>query len=146
MTNSKGFMNNKEDLEENIKLSSTSYSKLLNGESTIDNLETIQQIINSYPHVSVVLNQDRQIILSNKQLVEVAGLERLEQAFGKSPGDVMHCIHSTENNGCGLANACRYCGIVNSIRESQTNSKNGYTGMQDHYYPERHACISRFPG
>lgn len=113
------FMDSKEDLEENIKLSGTSYSKLLNGESNIDNLETIQQIINSYPHVSVVLNQDYQIILSNQQLVKVAGLENLEQAFGDRPGDVMQCIHSTENNGCGLSNSCRYCGIINSIKDSQ---------------------------
>jgi nitrogen-specific signal transduction histidine kinase len=112
-------MDNKEDLEENIKLSGTSYSKLLNGEPNINNLETIQQIINSYPHVSVVLNQDQQIILSNQHLVKVAGLEKLEQAFGDRPGDVMLCIHSTENNGCGLSNSCRFCGIINTIKESQ---------------------------
>ena len=135
-------MDKKEDLEENINLSGTSYSKLLNGEPNIDNLETIQQIINSYPHVSVVLNQDRQIILSNQQLVKVAGLERLEQAFGERPGDAMHCIHSTENNGCGLSNSCRYCGIINSIKESQTNPKNSYKGMQDHNHPGWQACIS----
>jgi len=35
----------------------------------------------------------------------------------------MHCIHSTENNGCGLSNSCRYCGIINSIRESQVQKK-----------------------
>ena len=86
-------------------------------------METIQQIINSYPHVSVVLNQDRQIVLSNHQLVKVVGLERLEQAFGERPGDAMYCIHSTENNGCGLSNSCRYCGIINSIRESQAQDK-----------------------
>ncbi len=116
-------MDTKEDLEENINLSGTSYSRLLNGEPNIDNLETIQQIINSYPHISIVLNQDRQIILSNQQLVKVAGLERLEQAFGERPGDALHCIHSTENNGCGLSNSCRYCGIINSIKESQANRK-----------------------
>jgi hypothetical protein len=113
-------MARKEDLEGNIKFSGTSYSKLLNDIPHIGNLDTIQQIINSYPHISVVLNQDRQIVLSNQQLVKVAGLERLEQAFGERPGDAMHCIHSTENNGCGLSNSCRYCGIINSIRESQS--------------------------
>jgi signal transduction histidine kinase len=116
-------MDRKEGSDENIKFPNASYSRLLNGELTLDNLETIQQIINSFPHVSVVLNQDRQIVLSNKPLVEVAGLERLEQTFGNRPGDVIHCIHSTENNGCGLADACRYCGIVNSIKESQVKRK-----------------------
>jgi len=113
-------MDSIEGLKDKSNLSGTSYSKLLNGESTIDNLETIQQIINSYPHVSVVLNQDRQIVLSNQQLVKVAGLEKLEQAFGERPGDIMQCIHSTENNGCGFSNSCRYCGIINSIKESQS--------------------------
>jgi signal transduction histidine kinase len=112
-------MDKKEDFAENSNLSGTSYSKLLNGELTIDNLETIQRIINSYPHVSVVLNRDRQILLSNQQLVKVAGLEKLEQAFGERPGDVLQCIHSTENNGCGLSNSCRYCDIINSIKDSQ---------------------------
>lgn len=115
-------MNRKESFDENFKLPDSSYSKLINGEPNNDNLETIQQIMNSYPHVSVLLNQDRQIILSNQQLVNVAGLERIEQAFGERPGDVMQCIHSTENNGCGLSNSCRYCSIINSIRESQTKN------------------------
>jgi signal transduction histidine kinase len=116
-------MNRKEDLDENIKFPDTTYSKLLNGDSSIDNLEIIQQIINSYPHVSVVLNRDRQIVLSNNQLVKAAGLERLEQTLGDRPGDVLNCIHSTERNGCGLADACRYCGILNSIKESQSQGK-----------------------
>jgi signal transduction histidine kinase len=112
-------MDRKEGSEENFKLPATSYSKLINGEPGPENLETVQQIINAYPHVSVVLNLDRQIILSNKQLVKVAGLERIEQAFGERPGDIMQCIHSIENNGCGLSNSCRYCSIINSIKESQ---------------------------
>jgi hypothetical protein len=116
-------MDRKEDLDENIKFPDTSYSKLLNGESSIDNLEIIQQIINSYPHVSVVLNRDRQIVISNNQLVKAAGLERLEQTLGDRPGDVLQCIHSTERNGCGLADSCRYCGILNSIKECQIKGK-----------------------
>lgn len=116
-------MERKEGLEDNIKVSGASYSKLLNEDSSIGNLETIRQIINSFPHISVVLNQDRQIVLSNQELVKIAGLERLEQAFGERPGDVMYCIHSTESNGCGLSNSCKYCSILNSIRESQTQNK-----------------------
>jgi signal transduction histidine kinase len=116
-------MERKEGLHDDIKFPDTSYSKLLNEESTLYNLQTIQQIINSFPHVSLVLNADSQIVLSNKQLIEVAGLERLEQTLGNRPGDVMHCIHSTENDGCGLADACRYCSINNSIKESQTKRK-----------------------
>jgi len=112
-------MDRKEGLEGYIKQSGTPYSKSLVGESNIDNLDTIRQIINSFPHVSVVLNHNRQIVLSNQKIVKVAGLDRLEQAFGERTGDVMHCIHSTENNGCGLSNSCRYCSIINSIRESQ---------------------------
>ncbi len=112
-------MDGKEGFRENIKLTHSSYSKLTRGVPHNDNLETIQQIINSYPHISVVLNQHRQIVLSNQQLVKVAGLEKLEEAFGEQTGDIMHCIHSTENNGCGLSNSCRYCSIINSIKESQ---------------------------
>ncbi len=116
-------MNKNEESEDNIHLSGASYSKLLNGESTFENLDIIRQIINAFPHVSVVLNHDRQIVLSNQKLVKIAGLEKLEQVFGKRPGDVMPCIHSTENNGCGLSNSCRYCGIINSIKESQEEGK-----------------------
>jgi hypothetical protein len=114
-------MDKKEGLKENIELSGTSYTRMLNEEPTIDNLDSIQQIINSYPHVSVILNKDRQIVLSNQHLVKVAGLERLEQALGERPGDAMYCIHSIENNGCGLSSSCRFCGIINSIKESQAN-------------------------
>jgi len=48
------------------------------------------------------------------------GLESIESVLGKRPGEVISCIHATdEKGGCGTSASCEYCGAVNSILESQ---------------------------
>jgi signal transduction histidine kinase len=91
-----------------------------NGIMHVDNLDSIRKIIDSYGHISVILNEERQVIVSNQHLVKLAGLEHLEQIIGERPGDIMSCIHMNENNGCSFSASCRYCGIINTIRDSQS--------------------------
>jgi signal transduction histidine kinase len=52
------------------------------------------------------------------------GIASIESILGKRPGEVVSCIHSTdEPSGCGTSAACAYCGAVNAIIESQNTGK-----------------------
>jgi signal transduction histidine kinase len=93
------------------------HKKLIRDVETIENLELIQEILNSSTQFSALLNSNRQIVLSNQELVKIAGLENLESALGARPGEIISCIHVRENNGCGNSNSCRYCGVVSAILE-----------------------------
>jgi K+-sensing histidine kinase KdpD len=75
--------------------------------------------------VAAILDENRQIVYANEDLLNLLGVGSLETILGKRPGEVVSCIHSSENpNGCGTAEACRYCGAVNAILTSQrTNQK-----------------------
>jgi signal transduction histidine kinase len=115
------------DIEQNndisIKLKTTGIKQhpvIRSRNTKMDNFDSIRQIINSYPHISLILNKNRQIVLSNQQLFDMTGLENLGQIIGGRPGEAMNCIHKDDNNGCGLSESCRFCNIVNSIIESQS--------------------------
>jgi signal transduction histidine kinase len=90
------------------------------GNMKMDNFENIRQVINSYPHLSLILNEKRQIVLSNQQLFDMTGLENLDHIIGERPGEAMNCIHKDDNNGCGLSDSCRFCNIINTIIESRS--------------------------
>jgi signal transduction histidine kinase len=91
--------------------------------NSIENLELIQQIIDSNAHFSALLNSERRIVLSNQHLLKMSGLENLESAIGERPGEIISCINVENNNGCGNSLSCRYCGIVSAIIESNRTGK-----------------------
>ena len=90
------------------------------GNMKMDDFESIRQIINSYPHISLILNEKRQIVLSNQHLFDMTGLENLDHIIGERPGEAMNCIHMDDNHGCGLSESCRFCNIINTIIESRS--------------------------
>ncbi|MBK7132834.1 MAG: hypothetical protein IPH69_08465 [Bacteroidales bacterium] len=54
---------------------------------------------------------------SNQNFYRFLGLDSIESVLGKRPGEVVSCIHSTdEAAGCGTSVSCAYCGAVNAIR------------------------------
>ena len=80
----------------------------------------LKNILSNIPLIFLIINEERQIIYSNKILVKNLGYENLESVLGLRPGEMFRCIHShKENGGCGTSENCRYCGAVNSILESK---------------------------
>ena len=75
--------------------------------------------------VAAILDGNRQIVYANDELLNLLGIRSLEPILGKRPGEVVSCMHSSENiYGCGTSEACKYCGAVNAILTSQqTNQK-----------------------
>ena len=68
----------------------------------------------------LIANKYRQIVYVNKGVLEFAGLYDLSSVIGKRLGELIGCLHSTEEEGgCGTSEFCTYCGAINAVLESQ---------------------------
>lgn len=60
-----------------------------------------------------ILNEHRQIIAVNKNLLNMLGIDTEEIALGLRLGEAVHCIHAGEKpNGCGTTEFCSTCGAA----------------------------------
>ena len=88
--------------------------------SHFQNIDTVTELLGKIPVVFIVVNIHRQIVYLNEGALEFTGLEDLSSVIGIRPGELLECIHATEEEGgCGTAEACKYCGAVNAVIESQ---------------------------
>jgi signal transduction histidine kinase len=89
--------------------------------------EMLLQIFNAVPDVVLVLNKDRQIVFSNRALLEATGLSE-QKVRGMRPGEVLGCVHAFETEGqCGTTEFCQTCGAVRAI----LSSLNGKESVQE---------------
>ncbi len=80
------------------------------------------EIFGAMTGIGAVIDKNRQIIYANDEFLSQLGLTSIELILGKRPGEVIACPNSfVESAGCGTSSACAYCGIVNTILESQDN-------------------------
>lgn len=71
-----------------------------------------------------VLNENRQIISVNEEMLKAAGLKDCEDALGLRPGEALRCVHaSDEPGGCGTSKFCRTCGAAISIVTAQAEDQ-----------------------
>ena len=90
----------------------------------IKNSDWISSFINTMPEVVAILNDERQIIFANDELLKLLDVKDSKLLLGSRPGEVLKCINATlMDAGCGTCENCRYCGAVLSILESQAKSK-----------------------
>ena len=76
----------------------------------------LRQFIDASPEILVVLNDCRQVVYSNRALMDLLGLKCEAELCGLRPGEVLHCIHASENEaGCGTTEFCSTCGAVRAI-------------------------------
>lgn len=76
------------------------------------------------PDLAMILNTDRQLVFANSNLIKFLDIEDSHLPLGDRLGDLLSCIHSEEQpSGCGTTKACRFCGVVNAIVESQLLGK-----------------------
>ena len=84
----------------------------------LDNNRTTY-LLDKVPDVVLILNEYRQIIYSNNNLLRLIDAEIIDTVYGKRPGEVLNCIHSKENLlGCGTAEFCNECGAYKAIISS----------------------------
>ena len=82
----------------------------------------LQAALDAVPGVAMVLNEQRQIVSSNQQLLEVSCVRSLEDLTGLRPGDAVGCRNAVEGaDGCGSSPACLFCGAVQAVIHSQSS-------------------------
>ncbi len=104
-------------------------SREINGQyQSFTHAALLKEVFNSVPVIIMILNEERQIVYSNKTLIHQLGIKRLNDIIGMRPGEVLHCIHSeVMEAGCGTSHECSFCGTVNIILKSQ-RTKEEVTG------------------
>ena len=82
--------------------------------------QVLPALIEAVPDYAFVLNEERQILAVNSQLLKTFGIGRVEALVGKRPGEALGCLFRAEGyDGCGTGTHCGVCGAQKSIGECQ---------------------------
>ncbi len=84
----------------------------------------IQVVLESVEGFVIILNEHRQILAGNREILDLLGTEELNKITGMRPGELLNCIHALEGPaGCGTSRYCNTCGAVISILSCQAMSQ-----------------------
>lgn len=85
----------------------------------LSKISLIRTLTDAIPDIFLILNDKRQIVYANIRLLEIFGLNSIDQVLGKRPGEILNCKYSSiYPGGCGTTLFCSQCAAVNSILES----------------------------
>jgi nitrogen-specific signal transduction histidine kinase len=114
-------------MEENTYFASTirsSSEQLLKERELVASQKVFSELFGTITGIGAIINKNRQIVFANDEFLNMLGLKTIESVLGRMPGEVISCIHSTEESGgCGASKSCAYCGAVGAILDSQTTGK-----------------------
>lgn len=69
-----------------------------------------------------ILSPKRELLAANDELLAMLDLDSCDPLLGLRPGEVLNCVHANDGpDGCGTGRACRTCGGVRAILESQAS-------------------------
>jgi signal transduction histidine kinase len=75
----------------------------------------ITQIAEATNTLFMILDENRQIVLVNKQLLDLFDTDE-ESILGERPGEILSCVNAQKlPTGCGTHTFCRQCGALNAI-------------------------------
>ncbi len=87
---------------------------------TVMQSDIIRALLDSVDGLLLVLNRERQILATNRTVMDAFNVKKMDALVGLRPGELFHCIHSDEESGgCGTSRACATCGAVQSILQCQ---------------------------
>jgi hypothetical protein len=109
--------------EKNLRIPDHLHPDLITDFKNIESLDHIQTILNSISNITAVVNKQKKVIVSNEHLVKTTGLQSIDEIIGHRPGEFFHCIHVTSGGTCTATDNCRFCGINQTIHESQKQNK-----------------------
>jgi nitrogen-specific signal transduction histidine kinase len=85
--------------------------------------KTLSTVLSAVPELVAVLNQQRQLVYANAAALGFFNAESSFPLCGRRPGELFNCTHSTDMEyGCGTSPACRNCGAVQAILETQSSN------------------------
>ena len=77
-----------------------------------------REVLDKSPIAAAILNDNRQVILANRVLLDLAGAIDSRQVLGLRPGELLQCVHAGERaGGCGTTQFCQTCGAVRAVLE-----------------------------
>ena len=83
-----------------------------------------QVILEAVSGYVLILNQQRQVLAANQELLDALHLELPELLIGLRPGEVLDCLHVPEGpDGCGTSPHCKNCGAVLAIMMCQAQDE-----------------------
>jgi signal transduction histidine kinase len=95
-------------------------AKILGYYTELKSVPYIEELIDALPYIAAILNQNREIVFSNKALLELIGIENIAELLGQRSGEALNCIHSeTMDAGCGTSENCQVCGAIQAVLECQ---------------------------
>jgi K+-sensing histidine kinase KdpD len=84
-------------------------------------IKTVLEAVGGY---LMVLDEHRQILAANRELLDGLKLQTGDTLVGQRPGEALGCVHAqTGPGGCGTSLHCRHCGAVLAILAAQTTSQ-----------------------
>jgi K+-sensing histidine kinase KdpD len=82
----------------------------------------VDVILNSVNSYVMILNENRQVLAVNPEVLEALNVQNPACLIGLRPGEAFHCNYYPQGpGGCGTATHCQTCGAVISILESQNS-------------------------
>lgn len=82
-------------------------------------MELIQLISDATNTLFMILNENRQVVFANKDLLALFQTEE-PAILGMRPGEILQCINAKNApSGCGTHTFCKQCGAVNAILAAQ---------------------------
>ncbi len=94
--------------------------ELIENQVSLKTISYMKDILSSLSLVVFVINEKRQVVFANGQMLSKIGVSEAELLNGKRPGELLRCINSEKDpGGCGASESCKYCGILDTIVLSQ---------------------------
>lgn len=86
----------------------------------IGDMALLRKLYDAVSEIVMILNKERQIVFSNKRLLEFLGHYDPHSLSGLRPGEALRCVHAFETpGGCGTTEFCKNCGTMQAILSSQ---------------------------
>ncbi len=80
-------------------------------------LELGQKLMETVPHAVLVINENREIVLCNKVLLDLFDKENQDDLLGLRPGELVKCVNA-KARGCGENEQCSNCEAFNLVNKS----------------------------
>jgi K+-sensing histidine kinase KdpD len=96
--------------------------------AVINKNQFVANLVKSLSGMLAIIDEHRQVVAVNDDLVKTFGWDSSYEVFGLKPGEIIHCEHADEQpNGCGTTKHCATCGaaiaIVTSLGTGTTVEK-----------------------
>jgi hypothetical protein len=87
-------------------------------------LNCIQELTEIVPTICAIFTYNRELVFSNKALLDSFSISSVENILNKKPGDILHCEYTNETpDGCGYSKFCSFCSLNLALSESQRDNK-----------------------